>query len=268
MSVCNFTHADWFNFGFKSKTTQVQNTQDPETAVKGLSQNQDDVYSDQNIDDVKLTPEQKHEAVVWGLTQNEEKRYLLLMQNRSGNYWSQHQLTPVEILGINARDPKERAHFADLYAAQLQQRVGKELAWMVSATKAKKSLNKGTPVVQSFDVKPYSPYYQGNSLQAGDSLFLFTTINTESHHVTSTLLNQLEKTNFTVNIYFVDKPSNKAVQAWASSQNIPYNLVQKGTITLNTNAGHFDEIQGDKTLPVMVVVRNGRSERVDLSRLS
>ena len=37
--------------------------------------------SDQNINDIKLNNEQKHEAIVWGLSEDEEKTYILLMKD-------------------------------------------------------------------------------------------------------------------------------------------------------------------------------------------
>ena len=266
VSLCNSVQADWFNFGWMNNNTKTQAVSDPDTASKGLQQNLDDVTPDQDANKVQLSAEQKHQALVWGLTESEEKRYLFLMQNKSGNYWSQNELTPVEILGINATTPAERKHFAELDAVQSQQRVAKELAWVMVASQAKTALNKGTPLVQPFNVKPFSPYTNQTTLQNGDTLFLFTSIKTATSHVMTVLLKQSATTNFKLNIYFVDKPSSSAVQTWAQSALIPLDAVKKGSITLNTNAGAFDEIVGDKTLPVLILSRGGKSEKVDLSR--
>src|SRR3990167_10026718 len=47
----------------------------------------DDITSDQNAEKLKLTSAEKHQALVWGLSNDEEKRYLFLMQNQSGYFY-------------------------------------------------------------------------------------------------------------------------------------------------------------------------------------
>ena len=86
---------------------------DKTLAKTGLSVNEDDITSDQDINALKLTPSQLHDARVWGLTEEEEKRYVFLMQNRSAIYYKGLRQTPIDVLGINARNEAERSHFAD-----------------------------------------------------------------------------------------------------------------------------------------------------------
>ena len=50
---------------------------DKTLAQTGISQNIDDISSDQDIHAVQLSVEQIHEAKVWGLSPDEEKRYVL-----------------------------------------------------------------------------------------------------------------------------------------------------------------------------------------------
>ena len=138
---------------------------------------EDDITSDQDIDKVTLTLEQKHQAFVWGLTEEQERRYVLLMQNRSGVYYQKSQLTPVEILGINASTNNERHAYAVLDAKQEFERTGKLLAFNAAyyqaATQLKEQLH--LPMIRSFDATQFSPYsYQPTTLEPQDQLmFLF-----------------------------------------------------------------------------------------------
>lgn len=246
----------------------LNDTQDPGTYVRGLKEFHDDIVSGQNIKNVKLTPEQNHQAEVWSLTQNDEKRYVLLMQNRSGLYWRGSKLSPVEILGINARNPSERKRFALLYARQLQEKMAKELSWQFAASQAKAEVNKDLPLIRSFDVSPFSPYnYHAVSLKAGDKLFLLTKLNLDVRRVVSTLLADIQtNNNITLNIYFAGTPSSHGIQDWANNQSIPVSLVKKGEITINTNEGPFSRFKDEKNLPVLVLVRNGKATVIDVSR--
>jgi len=92
----------------------------------GLTEFQDEVVEEKEIE---LTAGQNHQAKVWNLTEAEEKRYLQLMQSRSGIYYQGLHMSPIDILGLNARNDAERAHFAELAAKQEAQKVAQNIAW-------------------------------------------------------------------------------------------------------------------------------------------
>ena len=85
---------------------------DAGTAKRGLRVNQDDITPDQIENPIKLNAQQQHEAIVWGLSEKEELRYVKLMKNKSKVRYAHLHLSPVEVLGINARNDDERAHYA------------------------------------------------------------------------------------------------------------------------------------------------------------
>ncbi|HHV7601446.1 TPA: TIGR03759 family integrating conjugative element protein, partial [Legionella pneumophila] len=70
-------------------------------AKAGLTEFHDEVIEEK---DFLLNDVQKQEAKIWGLNEKEEKRYLQLMQSRSGVYYKDLRMTPIDILGLNARD--------------------------------------------------------------------------------------------------------------------------------------------------------------------
>lgn len=149
---------------------------DDQTLAKtGLKENEDDVLPEQEKSTFKLSEEQLHEAKVWGLTESEEKRYVHLMQNKSAVYYKGLDLTPVDILGINARTESERNHFAELGAKQEALKVTKSIAWNNAFYRAYNELFKDVPVIdEAFDPKPYGPLaYEPISLKTGDALYWF-----------------------------------------------------------------------------------------------
>ncbi len=261
----------WQAQSIQQANQAAANTPDPMTDERGLKQFHDDTYPDQDINKTVLTAVQQHQATVWGLTQDDEKRYVELMQNRSGLYWKHSDMSPVEILGIDSRTTDERMHYATIYAKQLQERLAKELAWQAAADQAKKIINAGLPVVRPFDTKPFSPYsFKPIVLAPNDKLFLFTSSTLDIKRIMATLLQDLAPgkapINTTLNIFFTGHPTATEVNTWARDQNIPVNLVSSGVITLNNDQGDLDQIKDHPALPVLVLVRNGQASKVDTSR--
>ena len=107
-------------------TTPIFHEADNALAKAGVTDFQDEVVDDQEI---KLTDAQNHEAKVWNLSEAEEKRYIQLMQSRSALYYKGLRMSPIDILGLNARNDAERAHFAELAAKQEAQKVAQNIAW-------------------------------------------------------------------------------------------------------------------------------------------
>ncbi len=233
---------------------------------------QDDITSDQNVSKIQLTHAQKHQALVWNISSSEEQRYVALMQNRSGFYYGQdtnHQVSPVEVLGMNARTNEERVKYASQDAKQQFQHLAKYLSFVAEynkqAAKLSKSLN--LPVVRKFDYAKFSPYnYKPVSLQSGDKLMLFVGLDNEVKPIVSSLMGSIIKNpSIQLNIFFVGKaPSVEAINHWASSQNIPPNMVKKGEITLNFDHGKFETLGHLDKPPVLLLVRDGQTRNVNL----
>lgn len=251
-----------------SNSVENISSQDSETYIRGLKIFQDDSYPNLKINDIKLTQHEKNQAIVWGLSNDQEKRYVLLMKNRSGLYWKGSKLSPVEILGINSRNPEERKQYAILYAKQLQARQAKELAWQVAATQAKLRVNKGLPLIRPFEVSSFSPYnYHAVDLKSGDTLFMMTKLNLNVRRVVSTLLSEIKnKSNVSFNIFFAGSPSIQSIQDWAKNQSIPVDLVKQRVITINSDEGPFKNLGSNKKAPILILARDGHVTRIDMSR--
>jgi len=93
-------------------------------------------------------------AADWNLNETEWKHYLTLMQGPSGRYYP--HLTPLEVLGINADNPEDLKHFAELSVLREHEKVEKELRFNAAFQEAANRLYSEEPVIKPFDFSHYS----------------------------------------------------------------------------------------------------------------
>tara|TARA_R110002167_G_scaffold93474_7_gene250493 strand:- start:5278 stop:6126 length:849 start_codon:yes stop_codon:yes gene_type:complete len=234
----------------------------------------DDITADQDPAKMKLSKSQKHQALAWGLSQSQEKRYTMLMQNQSGFFLSPkngEHWSPVQVLGINARSDKERKHFADLAAQQQLQYLGKQLAFVQAQSSAYGSLMQQInlkPIdINQIDMKKFSPYnYEPLKLNSGDHFNLFIKTGEPVRTIMAYLLGKVGKANH-LNIYFIGKINDAGIQEWARSQNIPPAMVNSGVITLNFNKGRFENMNITKPTPVLTLSTATSQKFVNIGKL-
>lgn len=243
---------------------------DEGTASRGLRVNPDDITLAQAKADIPLNASQLHEAEVWGLTPEEEQRYVYLMQNKSGVFYQGRHLSPVWILGLNARTDSERTHYAELAAQQEEQYVVQNLAWETAFHQAYKDLTADLPVVKPFDLSPYSPItHEAVKWQANDVVNYFVNPKESVGNALTTILSaQKSLPSLKLNFFFVGNPSNEAIQTWANQQSLPLDWVRSGRISLNQGDSLFNSIDiANKTTPLLLLVRGGQSIPLDAGSL-
>ena len=266
--VSGITHAQFSIPGIETQRFNALTSTDKTLAQTGLAINEDDITPDQDTNKLTLTETQLHEASVWGLTIDEEKRYVQLMQNRSAIYYKGLHQTPIDILGINARDEAERDHFAELASRQEAQKVSKNIAWNNAFYKAYNQLFKDVPVVGEFDPSPYAPdNYKPVVLKPNDTLYWFIKPEHAVKTVLLPLIEALQSTpNTTLHLMLLGV-DDAGVQQWANVQQIPRELVSTGQITLNHGELSFDALTvKNKATPLLLLARDGASSVVDLGR--
>lgn len=91
----------------------------------------------------------------WGLTETEWARYQQLMQGPSGLWY--RQLSPAAVLGLQASNPEDEKHFAEVYAEQEHQKVAHELAFNQAAFQAMRRLYPDEKMIKPFDTTPFNP---------------------------------------------------------------------------------------------------------------
>ena len=261
---------DWNVQDMKTKSSDSA-AKDSGVYAVSQKQFQDDITVDQDIDKLTLTEEQLHQAKVWALSESDEKRYVLLMQNRSSVYYKSTKLSPTEILGLNARTEEERERYATLAAEQNEQQIAELLAWRNAYQKAYKDRIKDIPVIKSFDSSPFSPYhYQAIDLKSGDKLYFYLRITDPVKAQLAVIYHLLENTpNTELNIYFIGNDVDKAsINSWAKAHSLPLSLVKQKRIILN--AGHSSDLnkinQSGETLPLIVHSSKGKTSIVKMSR--
>lgn len=265
------TSAAFAELNIPGLSTQRLNSlamQDETLAKTGLTQNDDDLTSDQELKNVKLTDQQIHEAAVWDLTLDEEKRYVILMQNRSAIYYRGLRQTPLDILGLNARTESERNHFAEIAAKQEAQKVSKNIAWNNAFYKAYNKLFENVPVVGDFDPKPFSPYaHKPLHLDQGETLYFFIKPGDAVKSVLMLLIEAVDTTpNARLNIMLLSS-DDLEIQQWANQQQIPQALVSQGRISLNHGDLNYQSLAlPKKSTPLLLLAKNGVSNIVDLGR--
>jgi len=208
------------------------------------------------------------EAKTWALTSDEEKRYLQLMQGRSGLYYQDLHMSPVDILGLNSQTDSEREHFAELAAKQEAQKVAKNIAWNNAFHVAYNKLFKDVPVVGNFDPSPYSPYaHTPLQLKTGESLYLFVRQDDAIKTILMTLLEAIKsQPKSQLHFLFVGM-NDEDIQLWASRQQLPHSLVSRGQITLNQGDQQYRALTvSKKETPLLLLSAKGNSTVVDMGR--
>ena len=254
--------------GIESKPLSALTATDKTLARTGITVNEDDITSDQDSHKLTLTEAQLHQAAVWGLSTDEEKRYVQLMQNRSALYYEGLRQTPIDVLGINARDEAERTHFAELSARQEAQKVAKNIAWDNAFHQAYNQLFKDVPVIGGFDPTPFAPNnYKPVELKPNDTLYWFIQPELAVKTVLLPLLEAIQSTpNTRLHLMLLDT-DDLSIQQWANLHQIPRDLVTQGLITINHGDLSFDALTlKQKTIPLLLLARNGESRVVDLGR--
>jgi integrating conjugative element protein (TIGR03759 family) len=234
----------------------------------GLHEEVDDLTDEQRHERVQLSTQQLHDAEIWGLTSDEEKRYVQLMKNRSNVYYEGLRMTPIDILGLNSQNDSERLHFAELAAKQEAIKVTQNLAWNNAFHEAYNKLFKGIPVVGDFDPAPFSPHaYKPLILSAGESLYLFIKDDDAIKTVLMILIEAIQASpNTQLNLLFLDMDEG-AIQTWANRHEVPRALVHGKRITLNQGELAYEALSlKKKNTPLLLLAQDGAATPIDLGR--
>jgi integrating conjugative element protein (TIGR03759 family) len=91
----------------------------------------------------------------WDLTDTEWGQYLSFMQGFSGHYYK--QLSPPEVLGINASTAEELRHYSEISAKLEHDKLERELRFNAAFHDAATRLYVTEPIVKPFDYAPFTP---------------------------------------------------------------------------------------------------------------
>jgi len=209
-----------------------------------------------------LSATDRARAWLWDLSETEWRRYKQLMQGIRGSI-SPSTISPIEVLGIHARDDAERQRYAEVWARAMYEDADRILAFQRAYDAAAKRL---FPNVSLIDISRLPEKAESkNTFQSMDRLLFFTRPDCPACDL---LLNKLlkridEVSGIDIYLTDVDKGDDRAVRDWASNHQIDPDWVRTRRITLNHEGGALDKLtQGQGEVP-SVWRRRGE----DVSRL-
>lgn len=212
-----------------------------------------------------LTPSELARSRAWGLSEAEWQRYKLLMQGIRGSI-SPPTISPIEVLGIHARNEEERRRYAELWARAMREDVDRILAFQRAYNEAGRRLYPNEKII---DVSRLPGRNNDTStLLPGDRVLLFTRPDCPAcDSLLSTLLKRIDKVaGIDLYIAGVKAGDDQAIRAWAVDHGIDPEWVRNRRVTLNHEAGVLERLtQGKGEIPYLL---RRRGEDVSVLRAS
>ena len=183
-----------------------------------------------------LTASERARSRSWGLTQVEWRRYRQLMQGIRASI-SPATISPVEVLGIHARDAAERRKYAERWAQAMHEDVERILAFQRAYDEAARRLYPDQPLI---DIRRLpEPGRQSGALDRQDRVLFFTRRDCpDCDALLHRLLEQLGRISG-IDLYIagMEAGNDQAIRDWAASRGIDPEQVRSRRITLNHEAG-------------------------------
>ncbi len=214
------------------------------------------------MDENTLTSSELARSRLWGLSETEWRRYKQLMQGIRGSI-SPPTISPIEVLGIHARDQDERRRYAEMWARAMREDVSRILAFQRAYDEAGKRLYPNEQLIDPDRLPGRAD--KTSSLQPGDRVLFFTRPDCPAcDALLGKLLKRIDKV-VAIDIYIagVKSGDDQAVRDWAAGHSIKPEWVLSRRVTLNHEAGVLERLtQGKGKIPYIM-----RRQGKDLSVL-
>jgi len=200
----------------------------------------------------------------WDLTEIEWNRYLVLMQGVRGSI-SPNSLSPIEVLGVHARNEEERVKYARQWAEIMRDDTQRILAFQTAYNDAWRAMN---PSGEIIDISRLASNRLPNSgineapVQAGDRVLLFLRLNKcpDCQSLYTRVRRAAYEANTQLDIYFTDtRPGkdDKALRQWIAKNRFDTGRVRQKKITFNHDNGVLSRTGGTTaTAPAAYRIRN------------
>ena len=199
-----------------------------------------------------LTVVERARAEHWALTPQEWQRYQFLMQGIRGSI-SPTTLSPIEALGIHARDATERKHFAERWAALMLEDAERILAFQQAYDAAITRLVGEQPLIDRSLLPVKQP--SQSPLVSTDRVLLFVRPKCAAcEAVLARLLARLD-TIAGLDIYLsgLAPGDEQAIREWAVAQGVDPDWVRQRKVTLNFESGALaSRVPGAVSLPYLL----------------
>ncbi len=199
-----------------------------------------------------LSPFARARAELWALSPTEWQRYEFLMTGLRGSI-SPANISPIEVLGIHAKDPAERREYAERWAQLMHEDVEQVLAFQRAYDEAMRRLYPNELLIADGPGAIGAPV--DITLTGRDRLLLFVHPHCpRCDAVLADVLKQLDRVAG-IDLYLsqVEPGEPSAVRTWASDHGISPDWVKRGRVTLNFEAGTLAKLgHAATTLPVVM----------------
>jgi integrating conjugative element protein (TIGR03759 family) len=210
------------------------------------------------LTDTALSVAERRQAQRWQLTEAEWRHYQSLMEGIRGSL-SVATISPVEVLGIHARDEAERRRYAERWAQLMHEDAERVLAFQRAYSEAFQRLYPDEPLIDLGQLPGAAPAI---SFQPGDRLLFFARTDCgPCSTLVPSLLRILQKhPGVGLDIYLTDSVAGEddKVRTWARTQGIPPELVKARTVTLNHDNGLLKQLADNALVPYLVHRRADR----------
>ena len=183
-------------------------------------------------------------ARVWYLSETEWQRYQQLMQGIRGSI-SPSTISPIEVLGIHARDEAERQKYAEAWARAIREDVDRILSFQRAYDTAVKRLYPNEPLIDIDRLPGKSA--ETNALQPTDRLLLFARPACPACDLlVNKLLQRIDEVSG-IDIYLMELApgDDAAVRDWASRHQIELEWVRSRRVTLNHDGGALKKLTNE-----------------------
>ena len=194
------------------------------------------------------------EAARWGLTELEYVRSLEIMRGLRGRI-SDPGITPIEVLGIEAATPAERAKYAEMWVRMIEADTRKVLAFSTAVHAAWQRLYPAANFIDRGRVNQIRAQTDSRfgpmpidltRVKFPGRMMLFTRLAcTTCDDALAGLVEKVDADELRgLDIYVLDATDgdHAQIQDWARDRQIPIGLVRSGRVTLNFNAGTFEAL--------------------------
>lgn len=220
--------------------------------------------------DTRITPlsaSERNRSNAWSLSNTEWRRYQSLLLGIRASV-SATNLSPIEVLGIHARDSAERRRYAERWARAMRDDAERILAFQHAYDAAAERLFSGQTLI---DVgKLQSLPQKTNELRADDRILFFTAVMCPAcDAVLVKLLSHLESVAG-IDIYISDVPTidDEIIRAWAEEHGIEREWVGTRRVTLNHDGGALEKMSDERIeTPALFVRRNGQLSKLSYAEL-
>ncbi len=213
-----------------------------------------------------LSASELERARTWSLNETDWRRYQNLMQGIRGSV-SPATLSPIEVLGIHARDEAERRQFAERWAIAMHEDAERILKFQRAYDAATERLYPGQQLIDTAVL--YGGKAQANELLPTDRILVRAALDCPScDAMLGKALQRLDDVAG-IDVYVVNATESEQgqIRNWARAQGIQPEWVRARRVTLNIDRPAPGEEQTSESPPTLYIRRGERIERLAYAAL-